>query len=191
MKISTEKVIWYVVGRFYINSESEAFDAGYFSYIDGLKGPFFQGSDKNESTAFFTFYADKFTSTAIQNGNVSTSLTPPGNWSMYLNHHPDGSWGKPSSFKGSQQQKIATWSRANTSMSTTVGVTSLSLLTFNLKESWDFEWQGKIYNIREIIPHDVTQLGFGSAELLDPLPKYPTIKAFGASAMLNSKDSSE
>jgi len=187
MKISTGQVVWYVMGRFYINAKNEAFDAGYFPFIDGLDGPFFKGDSENKSTAFFTFYADKFTPTAIQNGNLSTSLTPPGDWGMYLKHAPNGNWGNPRSFRGTKQQKIATWSRINTSMSTTVGVTSLSLLTFNLKETWDFEWKGKLYNLRNILPYNVTQLGFGSPELLDPLPKYPLIKAFSASAMLNKK----
>jgi len=82
-------------------------------------------------------------------------------------------------------------------MSTTIGTTnspganpdltaSLSLLTFELKESWDFNWRGKSYNLKDLFPGSVTQLGFSSPSILTPLPKYPSIKAFTASAMKNS-----
>ena len=88
----------------------------------------------------------------------------------------------PESFRGSDDQKIARWRRATTTMSTTIGTASISLLTFEMVESWDFTWQGKTYNLRDCFPSTVTQMGFGSPELLDGLPNYPSVKAFTASA---------
>lgn len=185
MNSLTGNVIWYVIGRFYTDTNNEAFDAGYFPFINGLPGPFFKGSTSNESTAFFTFYADKFAGVPIQNGNVAAALFPPGDWSMYLLNDPAGNWQNPQSFKGTTEQKIATWSRVTTTMSTTIGTASLSVLTFDLKETWDFEWQGQQFNLRNIFPGRVTQIGFGSPELLDGLTAYPSVKAFTASAMQN------
>ena len=183
MNLFTGKVAWYVVGRFYTNANEEAFDAGYFSFINGLNGSFFKGSNVGEQSAFFTFYADKFTGTAIQNGNVAATLFPTGDWSMYLQNNPDGNWQQPDSFKGTKKQKIATWSRTTTAMSTTIGTASLSVLTFQLTKSWDFEWQGQTLNLKDILPESVTQIGFGSPELLDGLTDYPYVKAFTASAI--------
>lgn len=182
MQIPNGKVVWYVVGRFYTDANDNAFDAGYFPFIDGLSDFFVKGATENESSAYFTFYADKFTGTALQNGNVAATLFPPGDWCMYCIDTPAGNWQQPDSFKGSETQKIATWSRVNTTMSTTIGTASLSLLTFQLKASSDFEWQGKVHNVAKLFPNGVTQMGFGSPELLDPLANYPYIKAFTATA---------
>lgn len=185
MNSPTGSLSWYVIGRFYTDANNEAFDVGYFPHITGLTGPFFKGDTSNERTAFFTFYADKFTGTAIQNGNVAATLFPPGDWSMYLIDQPSGNWQNPESFKGKADQKIATWSRKASTMSTTIGTASLSLLTFELKESWDFEWQGATINLKNIFPISITQMGFGSSDLLDALPDYPFVKAFTASGFAN------
>lgn len=179
-------VCWYVIGRFYTDANGDSFDAGYLPYLSGFPEPFFAGAE-NEKQAYFTFCADKFTGTAFQNGNVSAVLFPPGNWTMYLLPTPVGNWRDPLSFKGTEEQQIARWRRATTTMSTSIGTNALSLLTFELVESWDFEWKGKLYNLRDCYPNKVTQLGFGSAELLDGLPNYPSIKAFTASAFGDSE----
>jgi len=82
MQISSGKVVWYVVGRFYTDANEYAFDAGFFPFIDGLPGSFFKDDNPNEGNAFFTFYADKFTGTSIQNGDVTATLFPVGSWNM-------------------------------------------------------------------------------------------------------------
>ena len=98
---------------------------------------------------------------------------------------PAGNWQAPASFKGNEQQKIAVWRRTTTTMSTTIGTASVSLLTFKLEQSWPFEWQGQQFDLKDLFPDGVTQMGFGSPELLDGLAAYPSVKAFTASAIVN------
>jgi len=190
------KTVWYVLGRMYTDANDRSFDAGFFTHIDGISAPFFKGKTEDETSAYFTFYADQFESRLIQNGDIAAALAPPGQWSMYCIPSPNGNWNTPSTFKGTDAQKIATWQRASTSMSALTGTNTvedstqvnytagLSVLTFELVEAVDFEWQGQTYNLNNLFPDGVTQFGFSSPSPLPPIKNYPTIKPFAGSAIL-------
>jgi len=78
------RTVWYVMGRLYTDASGRSFDAGYFANIAGIDGPFFSdAAAQSEATALFTFSADKFEDTLLSNGDVTMSLSPPGQWRMY------------------------------------------------------------------------------------------------------------
>ena len=174
-------VAWYVTGRFYTDAKGNSFDAGYFPEITGIKGSFFVPRDTpGEGSAYFTFSADPFSSTALSNGDVSIGVYPPGKWQLYLNPSPGGDFSKPESFaKGTC---VATFERVGTTSGFGIGSTSVSVLTFQLAASTPFEFEGKTYNFADLVPNGVTQIGYGSGALQPGLPKFPEVKCFGATA---------
>ncbi|MGH1539346.1 MAG: hypothetical protein ACRBHB_02895 [Arenicella sp.] len=186
LTVEPGRVAWYVTGRFYTDQKSRSFDVGYFPKIKGIEGNFFDCDTPDESSAWFTFYADKFTGTSIVNGDVSMGIYPPGEWHMYLADKPGGDFDDPSSFR--QGTKIATFAREGVTGGMAIGAYSVSLLTFKLLESVDFSFQGQVYNLKDIFPLGVTQTGFGSGSLQPGLPSYSTIKCFAATAITVGKD---
>lgn len=180
LSIAPGRVAWYVTGRFYTDSEGRSFDVGYFPQIKGIHGDFFDSRTPDESSAWFTFYADKFVGTDLVNGDVSMGIYPVGKWHMYLADTPAGNFDTPSSFR--QGQRIATFEREGITSGMVIGATSLSVLTFKLLQSVDFSFKGRNYNINDIFPAGVTQIAYGSGSLQPGLPSYSTIKCFAATA---------
>lgn len=69
---------------------------GYLSYIRGLS--VFRGATQNETTAFFTFYADAATPRVIANGPLRV-VTRVGRLTIYRDPTPDGEFARPESFR--------------------------------------------------------------------------------------------
>lgn len=180
MSIEPGKVAWYVTGRFYTDIQTSSFDVGYFPKIQGVHGDFFNNESPSESSAWFTFHSEKFSGTEIVNGDVSMGIYPRGKWHMYLADTPGGNFSDPSSFR--RGTKIATFEREGVTDGMVIGANSLSVLTFKLITSQEFNFQGKSYDLKDLFPFGVTQIGFGSALLQPGLPSYNTIKCFAATA---------
>lgn len=178
--IEAGKVAWYVTGRFYTDNKGRSFDVGYFPKIKGVEGDFFHSDTLNESSAWFTFYAEKFVGMDIVNGDVAMGIYPVGEWHMYLADEPGGDFDDPHSFR--QGTKVATFEREGITGGMVIGAQSLSVLTFKLIDSIDFSFQGKRYNFKDNFPFGVTQIGYGSDALQPGLPSYRTIKCFAATA---------
>jgi hypothetical protein len=178
--IEPGRVAWYVTGRFYTDSQGRSFDVGYFPKIKNIQGAFFNSDTHDEGSAWFTFHAEKFEGTDIINGDVSMGIYPIGKWHMYLADNPAGNFDNPSSFQ--LGAKIATFEREGITSGMAIGATSVSVLTFKLLKSVEFSFQGKNYNIKDIFPFGVTQIGYGSSSLQPGLPSYNTIKCFAATA---------
>jgi hypothetical protein len=140
------------VERDAINADGTGESVGYFTFIEGIPGPFFAGAP-SEATAFFTLRSEPFSTGVISNGGVIILLHPPGRFTVYLNTVPEGNWNDFSSF--SQGQPIATFEFGTTqdvrSGSVQIGYTSARLLT-----SSDFEFHGRRFNLRSLFPHGVT-----------------------------------
>jgi hypothetical protein len=88
-----------------VNADGTGEGAGYFTFIEGIPGPFFSGGP-SEATAFFTFTTAPFSTIPIPNGNVTALLHPPGHFYVYLNPAPNGNWNDFTSF--AQGQLIGT-----------------------------------------------------------------------------------
>ena len=180
--LQTGQVAWYVTGRFYVDAQKNAFDAGYFPIIKGIDAPFFKGATTHdETTAHFTFSAEKFTATSVSNGDVSMGIYPPGDWHLYYNPTPSGDFSAPDTF--SQGQKIATFRREGSTSGIAIGSASVSVLTFGLEHSSPFAVGGVTYDMKDLIPNGVTQVGYGSGSLQPGLPDYPEIQCFGGTAL--------
>lgn len=91
---------------------------GYISYIRGL--PAFRGTEQNEATALFTFYADATTPRVIANGPLRI-VTRLGRLTIYRDLSTDGSFDRPESFRNGTpvlvarfRQQVVTDTVANT-----------------------------------------------------------------------------
>jgi hypothetical protein len=69
---------------------------GYIAYIRGLSA--FRGTEQNEATALFTFYADATTPRVIANGPLRV-VTRLGRLTIYRDLSTDGSFDRPESFR--------------------------------------------------------------------------------------------
>jgi len=74
--------------------------AGYFTDIDGISDPLFNGPP-SEKTAFFTFRSNQFALTPLaENGSIALYRVSPGTFNIYFNPHPNGDWSNPDTFSG-------------------------------------------------------------------------------------------
>jgi hypothetical protein len=86
-----------------VNADGTGEGAGYFTFIEGISGPFFANPlPPSEATAFFTFITAPFSTVRIPNGNVVALLHPPGNFYVYLNPTPIGNWNDFTTFAHGQ-----------------------------------------------------------------------------------------
>ena len=181
------KIAWFVTGRFYFDENGAGFDAGYFSHIQGISGSLFAGGGSpSEQTAMFTFSAidDPFSGTAFSNGDLNMTYYPKGTWKMYYNESPKGNWDDPSSFSPAKAKHIATFQRPDNMTGIHLASSVVSILSFKLIESNPFDFgKKKDLNLKTLVPNGVSQFGFANPITLDPLPKYPTVSTFSASAI--------
>lgn len=89
----------YGIERDAINADGTGEGAGYFTFIEGIPGPFFSGAP-SEATAYFSFRSEPFTTSVISNGNVVALLHPPGQLTACLNKLPSGNWNDFNTFSG-------------------------------------------------------------------------------------------
>src|SRR3954468_17714465 len=111
------ELAWYATGRFYKTSDGSLADYGYFLHLPFLDVPLFDGK-RSEATAHFTFAAKPFTSQPVVNGGLSLGIDPVGEFSLYLQRSPAGSFDDPASF--AKGECIATFRRASLVVGTTV-----------------------------------------------------------------------
>jgi len=183
------ELAWYATGRFYVATNKLLHDVGYFLHLQGIEGNLFNGPP-SEATAHFTFAAEPFLSQAIANADVMLSVAPVGKFSLFLNPQPSGNFSDPTSF--SKGQEIAVFQRASIVVGMTIaqsqtgqqsnGIMS-NVFTAKLIESSPFEFQGQGYDIKNLLPHGITQWGTASARSADAPPPYEDAFAFVGSAI--------
>jgi len=177
------RVAWYVAARLYGDASGAAFDAGYFPEIKGVPGPQFDPTaSKPESTAHFTFSAASFKDVVVQNGDMSMSISQPGDWSLYFQEIPCGDFDDPPSF--AKGRKIATWRRHGLTAGMGTSHGAMTILTFDLVESETFHFKGRDYNLRDLFPQGVTQYCFAGGDAQPALPDYPKVSCFAGTAVV-------
>lgn len=187
-------VAWYVTGRFYLSSEDSTLqDLGYFIHLEGLKGPLLDDPTGKvaEAAGRLTFRAVPFKARTLDNGGLSLSVDPVGDFTVYLKEqgHARAHFDDPASF--SDGRPIATFRRA----SIVVGgafdgppasgrALSLNVFTARLVWSTPFELHGERYDLAELLPHGVTQWGeCGPLAIPHPAKGFSKIVPFVGSAV--------
>ncbi|MBJ6762213.1 hypothetical protein JGU66_15680 [Myxococcaceae bacterium JPH2] len=188
--LSTGQVAWYVTGRFYKSFEGWLEDLGYFIHLQGLDGPLFDappGAPPSESTALLTFRAEPFRSVSFTNGDLALSVDPVGEFSLFLRQRPGASFARPDSF--SEGTRIATFRRASVVLGadfTEERKRALSLNVFTAKLVWstEFEFQGRIHDLKRLLPHGITQWGeAGPTGVMPPTSRFTSVVPFIGSAV--------
>ena len=161
------EVAWYVTGRFYRAHDGSLRDAGYFLHLQGVEGGLF-GGERGEGTARLTFLADPFTSTPVQNGDITLGLDAVGDFAVYLNRRPAATFADPLSFGAGEE--VARFRRTAIVTGATVGSGSgdaplfaLDVFSARLTSSRPFELDGRTYDLRRLLPHGITQWGTAAA----------------------------
>ncbi len=174
-KAPVGRVVFQVVGRNQIASitgpaSGTAFAMGYITAIDGIAGSLFLPADTvSVSTALFTFRSDVYPFLTIDNGNSKVRLGDEGDF-FNVYYHADGApnqdFKNPDSF--SDGQLIATFQLGN-KLATRVGDVATQVDSAALVSSKNFVFQGKTYNLKNIVPKGVTFFLMGPAvTVLDP-----------------------
>jgi hypothetical protein len=176
-EVAPGRVASHGIERDAINADGTGEAVGYFTFLEGIPGPFFSGVP-SEATAFFTFRVEPFSTGIIPNGNVLALLHPPGQFTVYLNKLPNGNWNDFNTF--SAGQPIATFEFGTTqdirSGSVQIGYTSTRLI-----DAQDFQFDGNKFNFKNLFPHGVT-ITF----IVNPAPltaSYPLIFSLGFSSI--------
>jgi len=92
------ELAWYVTGRFYqAGKDGPVADYGYFLHLPFPDLPLFDGK-RGETTAHFTFAARPFQAQGVTNGGLSLGVDPVGEFSLYLQRRPAGTFDDPASF---------------------------------------------------------------------------------------------
>ena len=186
--IPPARVAWYVTGRFYEDAQSPLQDLGYFLHLAGISGSLFNGPI-GEATALLTFRSAPFAAQTVTNGNISIGLDAVGDFSVYLNPKGGASFENPDSF--SQGQRVAVLRRTSVVMGETLSspvlgglAIGMNVFTADLVESTPFELPGgERIDLRDLLPHGITQWGVASANPLATFPPYQRIVAFTGSAI--------
>jgi len=183
------QIAWYVTGRFYAKGKTLA-DYGYFLHLGGLTQLF---ADRliDAAHARFTFAAQPFAAPHHANGDLSLSLDPAGEFSIYLQRRPQADFDRPESFAAGE--RIATFRRVGLVVTTTIedgsgnpppALFATNAFSAQLIDSRPFEFEGQLCNLSELLPHGVTQFGTASATPIAPAPAgYDTVLPFTGSAI--------
>jgi hypothetical protein len=184
------ELAWYATGRFYRAADGTLADYGYFLHLPLPDAPLFDGK-RGESTAHFTFAARPFKAHGVSNGSLALGLDPVGEFSLYLQRRPAGTFDDPASF--AQGECIATFRRTSlvvgTTVAATVGASVVSLIGTNvfsarLVASTPFELDGRRYDLAHALGVGVTQYGTAAATPIDPPPAgYDLVLPFTGSAI--------
>jgi hypothetical protein len=181
------EVAWYVTGRFYAAEGGALLDAGYFLHLQGIEAQLFSGKP-GEGTARFTFLADPFTSTPVQNGDLALGMDAAGEFAIYLNRQPAATFADPASFGAGEE--IARFRRVAVVTGATLGTGTanqplfgLNVFSAQLVDSREFELDGRRYDLRRLMPNGITQWGTSAATPTGPVANYPTVLPFVGSAI--------
>jgi hypothetical protein len=123
----------------------------------------------------------------VDNGNLSLSLAPPGDFTLYYNVAAGADFDDPSSF--ARGVPIATFRRAEQVVTTTLssGRTKLfgtNVFTAELVESRPFDRDGVTYDLGVLLPGGVTQWGLAGEESVpSPPPGVSAVVPFVGSAV--------
>ncbi len=169
------ELAWYAAGRFY-RAEDTLADYGYFLHLPFQDAPLFDGEPAVEA-AHFTFAARPFKARKVDNGALSLMLDPIGEFSLYLQRRPAGTFGDPASF--AQGECIATFRRTSLAVDTTVAASvgavlaplmGANLFSARLVASFPFEFGGGRHDLARHIGLGVTQFGIAAATPISPPP---------------------
>jgi hypothetical protein len=184
------ELAWYATGRFYATQDGTLADYGYFLHLPFLDVPLFDGK-RGETTAHFTFAAQPFKAHDVDNGALSLGVDPVGEFSLYLQRRPAGTFDDPASF--ALGECIATFRRTTlvvgTTVAASVGTTTASLIGTNvfsaqLIATSPFEFGGGRHDIAHSLGQGVTQFGTAAATpVLPPPPGYDLVLPFTGSAI--------
>lgn len=187
-------VAWYVTGRFYLSSEDATLqDLGFFLHLEGLHGPLLEDPTGKvaEATALLTFRSTPFKSVSVDNGGLSLSVDPVGDFTVYLKEpgHARAHFDDPASF--SEGRPIATFRRASlvvggafSGPASTGRSLSMNVFTARLVWSTAFELHGERYDLKDLLPHGITQWGeSGPLALASPPPGFSKVVPFVGSAV--------
>ena len=183
------QIAWYVTGRFYAKGKTIA-DYGYFLHLGGMTR-LFVDRITDAAHAHFTFAAQPFEAPHVANGDLSLSLDPVGEFSIYLQREPRADFDRPDSFAAGE--RIATFRRLGLVVTTTVedgsGNPPPTLFATNafsaqLTFSQPFEFDGQRHDLGDVLPHGVTQFGTASTtSIASPPTGYATVLPFTGSAI--------
>ncbi|MDQ6435800.1 hypothetical protein RB623_17225 [Mesorhizobium sp. LHD-90] len=185
------ELAWYATGRFYQASKDDSLaDYGYFLHLPFIEAPLFDGAI-SETTAHFTFAAKPFKAPEIDNGALKLGLDPVGEFSLYLQRRPAGTYDNPASF--GEGKRIATFRRTSmvvgTTVDATVGKKTVSVVGANvfsarLTASTPFEFGGHRYDLSDHLGPGITQFGTAGTVPIEPTPKgYKLVLPFTGSAV--------
>jgi len=178
------RVAWYATGRFYVTESGEIFDAGYFLHLAPVDGDLFCAKPPSETTAHFTFLADPFkVTTSVTNGDLSLGVDPVGDFTLYFAEEPAGNFDDPNTFGCGTA--IARFRRVSIVVGVTVqGSVTTNVFSAELLESQPFTFRGGTYDLKDALPHGITQSGIASTVAITPPPgKYTTVIPFVGSAI--------
>jgi hypothetical protein len=157
----------------------EAFTVGFYTYIAGIPQPLFSDPGAvGAETAYFTFRSEPYAFSTISNDNTAVRMTEPGFLvHIYFNEVPNQSFDNADTF--SDGQLIATFI-VRSSLATRVENGATEQGDLELVSSNQFEFYGKPYQIRNIVPRGVTTLSSGAAV---PIDISQPVFAFSGSAL--------
>ena len=188
MPITPGRVAWYVTGRFYLDEQGQLQDLGYFLHLEGVRGVLFNQGAVGEATARLTFRSAPFEARTVTNGNISIGLDLKGDFSVYLNPAGGGDFGDPDSF--SRGTRVAVFRRSSVVMGATLSLPilggfaiAMNVFSAELVESTPFVLDGVEYDLRDLMPHGITQWGTMNADPLAVFPPFTRIAAFTGSAI--------
>jgi hypothetical protein len=183
--VAPGELVWHFASRAYINPQNgTGVFAGYFSDLQGINGPMFDGAP-SEATAHFTFLSDliQFQNLA-PDGGLNLTLLNTGTFSLYFNANPSGTWNDPASF--SQGQLIAVYRRTPVQLISTGPVVS-SVFSAQLVSSSDFTFAGRRYNLARLWPKGIADFGTGSTSQLTGSNDFPLALAVAGSAVATDR----
>jgi hypothetical protein len=185
-QIPSAAVACYFVGRAFLNATGQGEVVGYFTNINGIPDPLFDG-DPSEKTAVFTFRSDVFSLTPLPlNGDVAVDLVSAGTFDIYYNPSPNGDWSNPDTF--SSGQLVAHFMRPETLFIQIAQSDSTNPppfesiaqhnLTETLQSSQSFTFNGRKYDFDALTPGGITLYETGSNTGISGVTGFPIGAAF-------------
>jgi PKD domain len=157
-----------------------AFGFGYYTYINGVNGPMFNGLP-SEATAFFTFKTSVASTLPLaQNIDMSPALSSGATYDIYYDPNPNHTWTDSNSF--TTGTKVATFQRTGFILS---GIGFAAFETFNssLTFSQPFTFNGQTNDFKNLTPGLRTSNMFGRFPFPSGIPDFPVFLSFSGNAV--------